>query len=226
MILAVHGHEDITAAQLVSGLRARGHLVEAVSIDELVLGSCWELANDAHTTTWRVALADGRVIESRALYGLLNRAVPELAATWWPTASHEDARYAAEEWRALLLSALDAVPGPHVNRCTPAALTGPVWHPAEWRARALAAGLEIAREPINITGAVASRSAIVVGRHVVGELDDATGRVCVALAASLDCPFMEIFFDEAGQALAGTCLPEVPDPDDAIFDALGEVFSA
>lgn len=225
MILAVHGPDDTTARQLVAELRARGLIIETVLVHQLVFGTRWTLRANSERTTWEATFADGRMLASEDFAGLINRAILEPQAACWPTASVEDAEYGAQEWRAFLFAVLDGVPGPHINPSSSGSLAGPVWHPAEWRARAQAVGLEIAPETDGPTNTSGVRSVIVVGGDAFGDIDRGLAQRCVALSRSLNCPFQEIFFDELGRGVGGTALPRVTAADDCVLDALAALLS-
>ncbi|HEV2753193.1 MAG TPA: hypothetical protein VGV36_05080, partial [Solirubrobacteraceae bacterium] len=120
MRLVLHDPLDASAAWVAGGLRARGLEVEAVSSRDLLRARRWHHRVDSDGATVEITLADGRVVRSAQLRGVVNRltTVPPLEAPVVPA----DREYAEQERQALWLSWLEALPGPVLNRPTPQGL--------------------------------------------------------------------------------------------------------
>src|SRR5262245_22522025 len=113
--------DDAAALWAFAGLRARGlDGLALVSPQALVcpLRSVRRVGADG--ADFEIAVADGRVLDSREVRGALNRVsvvpIDHLGG------AGADARYAAEETRSLVLSWLAALGSTALNRATPRGL--------------------------------------------------------------------------------------------------------
>ena len=98
----------------------------------------------AHWT--RLVLADGRVIDTRDVRGVLNRLL-WVSAEGYAGASEADREYAGGELYALVQSWLASLGRRVINRPTGSALAGTWRTPCQWRAVAREAGLAIRASP-------------------------------------------------------------------------------
>jgi hypothetical protein len=136
---------DIAALTVARGLVTRGlQPLEIISAEELACNLRFEHRLTTGACSVHITLADGRVINSAAVRGTLNRlhAIPYAHLR---TANATDRQYAEQELFALYLSWLNALPGVMLNRPSPQGLCGDWRHPAEWAWLANRSGLATAR---------------------------------------------------------------------------------
>jgi hypothetical protein len=135
--------EDAEARWLVDRLAARDcGTAQLVTASELVHGAIWrhQVTRTGTRTTCR--LGDGRLLDSDAVSGVLNR-ILWVSADGYLGAGARDREYATTELQALVLSWLEGFGQRVVNRPTPPGAGAPWRHDCEWRARALHAGVRI-----------------------------------------------------------------------------------
>ena len=139
MWLLLCSAQDASAHWAYKGLRARGLLpLELVTAEMLLQSRKWEHRVDASGASITITLADGRVINNKAVRGTLNR------LTYVPLQSLEgtpDYDYATQEYAAFFMSWLYALPPPILNGAAAQGLSGAWRHVSEWVALAAKAGL-------------------------------------------------------------------------------------
>ena len=134
---------DFDAAWLADGLGRGGVAPLAlVAASQLVHGARWEHRIGSAGASSRVVLADGTVLDSAELRGVVNR-MHWLGAEGYRGASPQDREYASAELYALGLSWLASL-GPRVlNRPSPVGLAGAYRPTGQWRWLARSVGLPI-----------------------------------------------------------------------------------
>jgi hypothetical protein len=236
--------DDLSALWAFRGLRRRGLDQIAVVTTPLIAHA---LRLRHHQTTadaaTRIELADGRVIESCHLRGVLNRMTRPWTGHWWAHA-RADASYADAELTAFHLAWLADLAAPVVNRPTACGLPGRLRSPVEWTLLAIQAGLptggvtiaggeEVAAgppvvRPLMSTPSSGGCTVLVVGGQVCGlSLPDEWRAGCRRLAELADLTLMGVLIttDQAGRAcFAGaTPLPDLLVGGSAGLDALARV---
>lgn len=177
-----------------------------------------------------VRLADGRRLRGERLRWVINRLLT-VPATCLAAARQDERSYVEQEWRALLCSALAAVPAPVFERPHPYALAGRWRSPAEWLVLAARAGLSTMAwrwdeefpqgtpgptgpESASLSGAHASCHALVVnGRTVpIPGVSEQTARACERLAVLSGSSLLHISLLERGDTVAfcGVATPADP----------------
>ena len=139
MWLVLCSSNDISGHWVYEGLKSRGlDPVEMVFAEVLPFSLSFEHRVGAGGVSARIALSDGRSIDSREVRGAINRllAVPSTHLAGLP-----DGEYAAQEFSAFFLSWMYTLPEPILNRATPQGLCGQWRHPSEWVVLAAKAGL-------------------------------------------------------------------------------------
>ena len=140
MILVLCEADDYAGRWAAAGLLQRGLPVELVLADQLARAPRWQHLVGSSGATSSVVLNDGRLIESAAVSGTLNRLITTPA--WqFASASESDREYAAQELFSLWLSWLWSLPGAMLNRPTPQGLSGCWRHDSEWAVLAARSGL-------------------------------------------------------------------------------------
>jgi len=141
MWLVISSSSDPSGIWSWQGLRQMGLApLEFITAEGLASGCQWEHRLGSDGTSLRITLADGRVISSSAVRGVLNRlCAPSSRA--FDRAAASDRDYAQSEMYAFYLSWLHSLPGTVINRPVPSGLSGPWLHPSEWMMRAARAGL-------------------------------------------------------------------------------------
>jgi hypothetical protein len=143
MWLVLCTSDDLAALWVARGLTARGlHPLEVVTAEALAYNQRFEHRLIAGRPSVKITLADGRVIDSEAVRGTLNRL--NLIPGSHLRADSKDRQYAEQELYALYLSWLYALPGKMLNRPTPQGLCGSWRHQSEWVWLANQAGLATA----------------------------------------------------------------------------------
>ncbi|MFC5860998.1 hypothetical protein ACFPT7_01685 [Acidicapsa dinghuensis] len=141
MWLVLCSSSDASAHWAFQGLLQMGLApLQLVTAESLASARAWEHhvnSSGAHVT---ITLANGAVIRSSQIRGVLNRLV---APSDFTARCAVDAyrQYAAAETQAFYLSWLHALPGAVINRPAPLGLSGPWFHASEWTLRASRAGL-------------------------------------------------------------------------------------
>lgn len=141
MWLVLCSTSDLPALWAYYGLKARSRQpVELVTADMLAYSLSLTHRLKGDTTHTTIALSDGRVIDSAAIGGVLNR-LAELPSEHMRAARPEDRSYAQQEILALFLSWLYSIDAPVLNRAVSRGLGG-AWRPmSEWVWLANQAGL-------------------------------------------------------------------------------------
>ncbi len=134
--------QDASAHWAYQGLRARGlYPFELVTGEMLTTNAKWEHTVGVEGANFNVTLADGRVINNRYVNGVVNRLthVPLQHLAGAP-----DYEYAMQEYTALFMSWLKALPSPVFNAVQSQGLSGAWRHVSEWVWMAAQAGLPTA----------------------------------------------------------------------------------
>jgi hypothetical protein len=139
MWLMICSENDSSALWAFQGLQARGlrpfHLVTS---EMLTQNAKWEHTVGVGGAQINITLADGRVINNRQLRGVVNR-MTHVPLEHLAGASDYD--YAVQEYTALFMSWLNALPDPIFNRVDTQGLSGAWRHASEWVWLATQAGL-------------------------------------------------------------------------------------
>jgi len=139
MWLVICSAQDESAIWAYQGLRMRGlSPVELVTADMLTTNARWKHTVGVDGANINITLADGRVIDNRAVRGVVNRLthVPLEHLSAAP-----DFEYATQEYTALFMSWLRALPTPMYNEVDNQGLCGAWRHASEWVYLANQAGL-------------------------------------------------------------------------------------
>ena|SRR5215510_579353 len=139
MWLVLCSKEDTSGFWAYQGLRARGlNPLELVTADLLTENAKWEHTVGTDGAHIKITLSDGRVIDNRQVRGVLNRLthVPLQHLAGAP-----DFEYATQEYSALFMSWLNALPKPVFNGADAQGLSGAWRHVSEWVWLAAQAGL-------------------------------------------------------------------------------------
>lgn len=141
MWLVLCSANDISAHWVYHELKHRGlEPIEMVYAEALPFSLSWEHRVGAGGVSISITLPDGRLIDSKSIRGVINRliAVPPMQMAHSP-----DGEYATQEFAALFLSWMNALPEPLFNRPTPQGLCGQWRHVSEWMWLASKAGLPV-----------------------------------------------------------------------------------
>src|SRR5215212_10128202 len=122
MDLCLCNSDDIAALWTYRELTRRGRPMELITADALAFALRWEHRLGHGGVDTEVTLADGRTISAAGVGAVLNRLRTLPFAHLRADAGDRD--YAATEMHALFASWLAALPGPVLNRATPAGLSG------------------------------------------------------------------------------------------------------
>lgn len=131
--------QDMPALWAHQGLRARGlNPFELVTAEMLTTNATWEHTVGVNGADFNVTLADGRIIDNRYVSGVVNRLthVPLQHLNGAP-----DFEYATQEYTAMFMSWLQALPSPIFNAPHGHGLSGAWRHVSEWVWLAAQAGL-------------------------------------------------------------------------------------
>ncbi|SCF02405.1 hypothetical protein GA0074695_2933 [Micromonospora viridifaciens] len=188
---------DHAALWAFTGLHVRGlSPLELVCAQELACATFSAHRIGRHNSMFEIHLPDGRTLLSTEIQGVLNR-LSHVPTDHLAFASEPDARYAADELTALVLSWIACVGAVTVNRPSPRGLAGAWRSPAEWNVLAARSGLPVPRMPLStlIRQApelpTATRSVIVLGEFVFGDgVPTDIARACVRLARSVDADLL------------------------------------
>jgi hypothetical protein len=236
---------DLAAIWAFRRLKARGlEPLELVSAEALAFSLRWEHRIGAGGVATEIRLADGRLIRSDAVRGVLNRltAVP---AEHWRCASTRERDYALEELAAFHTSWLHSLPCLVLNRPTPLSLCGAWRHEADWMLLAARAGLRTSRYRMASVAYAETASAslrgtakpacerrvITVGKRVCGSpAPPEVAEGCVRLAKLADTQLLGVDF-EVGAGDAWSFAGASPMPDlrlgaERLVELLLEVFRA
>lgn len=134
--------QDSSAFWAYQGLRARGLIpFELVTGEMLTNNARWEHTVGVDGANFNVTLADGRVINNRYVSGVVNRLAHVPLQHLEGAADFE---YATQEYTALFMSWLKALPAPIFNGVQSQGLSGAWRHVSEWVWLAAQAGLPTA----------------------------------------------------------------------------------
>ena len=213
--------EDIEARWIAERLGRFGLApIEVVTASQIVYGSTWEHRVTSTRTSTKLGVADGRLIDSDEVDGVLNR-LAWLSAAGYLNASAADREYATLELQALAVSWLEGFGDRAINRPAPFG-AGIVWRPAcYWRALALAAGIKVwrywSREDAVLPSA-GSTALVIDGESIGGGFDGAE------LARAVDLDLFEASFaiaDDGSWELADiNPMPALSNGPDAAVAAL------
>src|SRR5947208_1950032 len=141
MWLVLCGAHDLPALWAARGLESRGlHPLEIITPEVLAYNRRFVHRVAMSQRSVNIMLADGRVIDSEAICGTLNR-LQLVPSEHLYGANATDRQYAQQELHALFLSWLTGLPGPVLNQPTPQGLSGAWRHLSEWTWIAGQAGL-------------------------------------------------------------------------------------
>lgn len=141
MWLVLCSSSDMSAHWAFQGLMQMGLApLQLVTAESLASARTWEYRVNSSGAQVTIALANGTVIRSSQIRGVLNRltAPSDFTAR---SAVAADRQYAAAEMQAFYLSWLHSLPGVVINKPSPLGLSGPWMHASEWTLRASHAGL-------------------------------------------------------------------------------------
>jgi hypothetical protein len=140
MWLMICSEQDASAIWAYHGLQTRGlRPFQLVSAEQLSRNARWVHQVGEEGANVNITLADGRVINSRTVRGVVNRLTHVPLDQFAGTPDYE---YAVQEYTALFMSWLNALPGPVFNAVSSQGLSGAWRHPSEWVWLAAQAGLE------------------------------------------------------------------------------------
>jgi hypothetical protein len=141
MWLVLCSAQDWSALWAYDGLKRRGLApVEVVTPEALAYAPLIEHRISDGRPSTRIRLQDGRIIDSVAVRGALNR-LSGIPTEHLRKAQRSDRDYAAQELHSLFLSWLHGLPGQVINRPSPQGLSGAERHLSEWIWLAGQAGL-------------------------------------------------------------------------------------
>lgn len=126
--------EDVDLMWLAVALRDRGHEVEAVLPDELLIDSALSYWVNTSETAWELTLPGNRTLDPNRLRLVVNRMVTLSPRA--PASTERDGLFVAEEWRAAVVAWLRMLRCPVLNPPRAASLSGPLLSVPEWRSLA------------------------------------------------------------------------------------------
>ena len=219
---------DIDASATGDRLQSLGLTpLEVVKASELVHGAGWEHRVDSAGAWTRLVLADGRVIDTRDVRGVLNRLL-WVSAEGYAGASEADREYAGGELYALVQSWLASLGQRVINRPTGSALAGTWRLPCQWRAVAREAGLAIRSYPDDGSAPHAVRRVLVIDGRVVDDdgAPDDVRQGAERLARIVDLDLLEARFDDDWAFADASLLPAIASPDEGRVDAVAQALRA
>lgn len=141
MFLVLCDPHDVAALWAYEHLRqSLGSELQLVTTGMLAAALSWEHEITNDETSFRIELADRRVIESHSVRGVLNRLL-EAPVAHWSQASEVDRQYVVQEISAFYLSWLHGLTCPVYNPATPQGLCGQWRQESEWVMLAAEVGL-------------------------------------------------------------------------------------
>jgi hypothetical protein len=238
MWLVICSGQDASAVWAYHGLRMRGlNPVELITTDMLTTNARWQHTVGIDGANINITLADGRVIDNRNVRGVINRIthVPLQHLSGAP-----DFEYATQEYTALFMSWLRALPGPIFNDVDCQGLSGAWRHASEWVWLANQAGLpttsytQSSHDDVDDTvqlrrilpEGTPTTMAITVGDRVFGpNLPPAISRACRELARLARTPLLGIELAIGNSPDSWTFAGATPMPDlrlggEALLDTL------
>jgi hypothetical protein len=205
-ILVLAEARDSSALWLAGRLRAQQvQAVEVVTPLQLVCSPrlVHRLATEA--SGFEICLADGRVLDSAGVDGVVNRLVT-VPTQHLQRAAPVDRTYAAGELHAFLLGWLGSLACPVLNPPQPDCLVGPWRPPMEVLHLAAQAGLPFVAQPIGeapIRGPVSGGSSFVLDGQVLGAPRPAPLRdALLRFAALWGARLLQVDFDLGTKGLA------------------------
>jgi hypothetical protein len=134
----------VAAAWLAGGLVERGLSVELLTPTQLCDAMTLDHRLVEGSASFHIALADGRVLDSGTVAGVVNRMV-RVPLSALARSEPADRTYVEAEWRALLCSVLDSLPLRLIDPPHPHSLAGRRRSLPEWLVLAHQAGLQTPR---------------------------------------------------------------------------------
>jgi hypothetical protein len=199
--------DDFPALWLHEALLADdgGDSLELVTAETLASSIGWEHRVGTRKASTTIRLADGRIIRSNDVRGVVNR-IRLAPLPIWRFVEARDREYVQQELNAFYLSWLHALPGPVLNPATPNGMCGAWRHNAIWTRIALQAGLRVTQkspgDTFSMTPAQSapswseSTTVIVVGDTTTNSAapkDVVSG--CKRLSAIADTPLVGVTFE-------------------------------
>lgn len=209
MYLVFCDSNDISAIWAYHALKTRELQIDLVTSEMLAYSLSWEHRIKSEGVTTNIKLADGRRIDTRDLHGVINRI--QTIPSNHLQATAEDKRYAIQEFYALFLSWIYALPKPVLNRPTPQGLAGRWRHASEWTLLAHQSGLftsSYEQSSFDEGGShqlggrlvpygTPVKTLIVVNTEVMGrEAPDDVVKGCTRLAELAETPLLGVDFTE------------------------------
>ena len=143
MWLVLSSSNDASALWAYQGLKSIGlEPLEHITAESLTVGARWEHTLGRAGVSVNATLVDGRAISHTDVRGTLNcitHVPPDSLGLIHPA----DREYVHQEHSSFLLSWLNALPQPIINRPTPWGLSGRWRHVSEWIYLAAKAGLPV-----------------------------------------------------------------------------------
>jgi hypothetical protein len=220
MHLVLASTDDVAALWAYENLRRRdGGNWKIVSTETLSFAIRWEHRVSQSGTSTGITLADGTMIESEALDGVLNRL---MVAPSPPVrfGIESDQSYAAYEFSALQMSWLAGL-NRVINPPSPQGLAGAWRDPLEWKLLAARAGLTEAA-----VGSAPGRQVIIIGLRVCGaDVPDEVRAASLALARLSATPLLGVGFTTDWAFVEATVYPDLRTGGVDVIDALIEALS-
>jgi hypothetical protein len=227
---------DASALWAARGLQRRlDGRVDVVTPELLAFATLLEHRIGGDGQLVRIQLADGRVIRSEQLRGVVNRIV----SPWvehWRSKGPSDAEYVMAEAAAFHLGWLSALTVPVLNPPSPSSLAGAFVRPGEVRSIAFEMGIgcePFTRSTRDGKGAdvddaswhLRAANAVVVARRVFGiRMTSSLKERCVRLSDALGTPLLGLTFrpNPAGEPSLehATPLPDLRVGGEALMDVL------
>ena len=201
MIVILAHADDAAALWLARGLNDLGvQSVELVAVEQLVFSRRIVHRLSSASETSSVRLADGRVLRSETITGIVNR-VRYLPTQHFAAVDQTDRAYATAELHAFVLAWLNGVAGRVINPPLPFSLGGVTFRTSTVVHLAALAGLPTASwrgstvaEPVQLEASLPPTHSVVVldGRIYGALLPRPLQAGCGQLAALLGLPLLEV----------------------------------
>jgi len=230
--------EDATAAWLAAGLVERGLRTASVTPSQLCGATTLEHRLIGAGATFRITLDDDRVLDSRAIASVVNRMV-RVPLSVLAHSEPADRSYVEAEWRALLCSLLNAIPGRIIDPPHPHSLAGRWRSPPEWLILAHEAGLPTPRwqwtdaddaPTLDLERDADPVRVLVVGGEALSlsPVPDEVVAACQRLAELAGVSVLEVRLVENGRLTFGFAdqLPDVREGGDAALAMYARMLSA
>jgi hypothetical protein len=205
MWLMICSENDAAALWAYQGLQARGlRPFQLITAEMLARTARWEHTVGSDGARINITLSDGRVINNQKVRGVVNR------LTHVPLQHLEgatDYEYAVQEYTALFMSWLQALPSPVYNTVHSQGLSGAWRHVSEWVCLAAQAGLvtphycQSSQDDIDenkqmrsiVPEGLAKTMAVTLGDRVFGPfLPTAVRNACANLARISNTPLLGV----------------------------------